>query len=349
MYYKKILLAATTILSTNAVFAAPTCNILDIAEIPEVNSTNGTFETGFIIKWANVDLEGETNFGGISAHLYLNGELFVNLEPNIGVGVEGVWFNTTLVDNQDGIQSMPIPTTVGTHDVMLEVETPNGIGTCSQQVTVRYDQSNPITTVGSYDIMQLGGNSAELSFPYQVDDYSGDLQIVQLIALEAPIGAVIPPMFVNFHDYGSAANSTDNSMTMTTAGDYILQVYAEDLNGEFHYSREITFNVEGIPPTPTPTPTPTPSPSPVPTPTATPNPTPTPTVTPIPTPTPLPCIQVTTFNYYHKTGGRATSSGNIWTPNYVANGSGDAMSGSTWGYNTLHRYYTNYWQIGGCP
>ncbi len=348
MHYKKLLLAATTILSTNAAFAAPTCDILDIAEIPEVNATSGEYETGFIIKWANVDLEGETNFGGISAHLYLNGELFVNPEPNIGVGIEGVWFNTTLIDNQDGIQSMPIPTTVGTHDVMLEVETPNGIGTCSRQVTVRYDESNPITTVGRYDIVQLGGNSAELSFPYQVDDYSGDLQIVQLIPIEAPIGAVIPPMFVNFHDYGSVANSTDNSMTMTTAGDYVLQVYAEDLNGEFHYSRELTFNVEGIPPTPTPepSPAPTPTPTPVVTPTATPTPTPTTT----PTPTPLPnCSQVTTFNYYHKTGGRATSSGNIWTPNYVANGSGDAMSGSTWGYNTLHSYYSNYWQIGSCP
>lgn len=249
MLHKKFILAAATLISANIAIAAPTCEITEVIEIPEVNSTNGQFDAGFIVNWANVDLEGVTNFGGVSAHLYLDGQLFVNDNPNIGVGVEGVWFNTTMrSDGQDGILSMPIPAAVGTHDLMLEVETPNGVGTCSTQVTVRYDQSNPITTVGTYRVDQLGNNSAELYFPYQTSDYSGDLEIVELYAVTAPAGAILPPMFVNFHSTGSAANSTDNSMTFTTPGDYVLQVYAEDSNGEYHYSRDITFNVEASSP-----------------------------------------------------------------------------------------------------
>lgn len=104
-------------------------------------------------------------------------------------------------------------------------------------------------------------------------------------------------------------------------------------------------------PTPTPTPTPTVTPTPTPTPTATPTPTPTPTATPTPTPTPTPppsCEEVTTFNYYHKTGGRAYSSGNPFSPNYFANGSDDPMPGSTWGSNTLHSDDGTYWELGGC-
>ncbi len=111
-----------------------------------------------------------------------------------------------------------------------------------------------------------------------------------------------------------------------------------------------------VPPTPTPVPTVTvpPTPTPVPTATVPPTPTPTPTLpptpTPTPTPTPLPnCNDVTAFNYYHKVGGRATSSGYYWSPNYVANGSGDSMPGSTWGLNTLHSYSGGYWSMGGCP
>lgn len=95
-------------------------------------------------------------------------------------------------------------------------------------------------------------------------------------------------------------------------------------------------------------PTPTPVPG---TPTPTPNPgTPTPTPNPAtPTPTPAPgCEEVTSANYYHKTGGRATSSGPYFSPAYKANGSNDAMPGSTWGNNTLHSSDGSYWKLGGC-
>ncbi|MFL0811220.1 MAG: hypothetical protein K6L76_12455 [Agarilytica sp.] len=40
------------------------------------------------------------------------------------------------------------------------------------------------------------------------------------------------------------ANGGTNVSTFWTAGDYVLQVYAEDVNGEFHYSRNIEFTVE---------------------------------------------------------------------------------------------------------
>ncbi len=88
------------------------------------------------------------------------------------------------------------------------------------------------------------------------------------------------------------------------------------------------------PPTSTPTPTPTP-----------------PTATPTPTPTPPPagdCEEVSAYNYYHKTGGRAYSTGSTWSPSYFANGSDDPMSGSTWGYSTLHSSDGSYWEVGGC-
>ncbi len=89
----------------------------------------------------------------------------------------------------------------------------------------------------------------------------------------------------------------------------------------------------------------------------TPTSTPVPTATPVPggsTPTPTPtaspgCDDVTAYNYYHKTGGRATSSGSAMSPNYVANGSGDAMAGSTWGNTTLYSYNGSYWSVGSCP
>lgn len=105
-------------------------------------------------------------------------------------------------------------------------------------------------------------------------------------------------------------------------------------------------------PTPTPTITPiiTPWPgSPTPTPVVTPTPTPTPVITPTPTPVPDTCDDVTAYNYYHKTAGRATSSGSYWSPGYVANGSGDAMAGSTWGNTTLKSSDGSYWSVGSCP
>ncbi len=101
--------------------------------------------------------------------------------------------------------------------------------------------------------------------------------------------------------------------------------------------------------TPTVTPTATPTPGPV-TPTPTPGPgTPTPSPLP-PTPTPAPsCDDVSAFNYYHKVAGRATSSGNFWLPNYAANGSNDAMQGSTWGLTSLYSFNGSYWSVGSCP
>lgn len=102
------------------------------------------------------------------------------------------------------------------------------------------------------------------------------------------------------------------------------------------------------------TPTQTPTPTIIPTPTITPTitPTPTPTITPTPTPPPN-CDDVTTFNYYHESAGRATSTseGAWWTRSYIytANGSGDSMPGSRWSNNTLRSSNGNYWEIGSCP
>ncbi|XOV80343.1 MAG: alpha/beta hydrolase family esterase [Aestuariibacter sp.] len=61
------------------------------------------------------------------------------------------------------------------------------------------------------------------------------------------------------------------------------------------------------------------------------------------------CQQVSTYNYYHKTGGRAYSTGNPYSPNYFANGSDDPMSGSTWGFSTLHSDDNTTWYVGSCP
>lgn len=61
------------------------------------------------------------------------------------------------------------------------------------------------------------------------------------------------------------------------------------------------------------------------------------------------CDQAATYNYYHKTAGRAYSTGNPMTPDYFASGSGDAMPGSTWGLNTLHSDDGTTWQLGECP
>ncbi|WP_040523002.1 extracellular catalytic domain type 1 short-chain-length polyhydroxyalkanoate depolymerase, partial [Aliiglaciecola lipolytica] len=61
------------------------------------------------------------------------------------------------------------------------------------------------------------------------------------------------------------------------------------------------------------------------------------------------CEQFTTYNYYHKTAGRAYSSGNPYSPNYFAQGSDDAMAGSTWGNTTLHSSDAQTWSVGSCP
>ncbi|WP_250460002.1 extracellular catalytic domain type 1 short-chain-length polyhydroxyalkanoate depolymerase [Microbulbifer litoralis] len=61
------------------------------------------------------------------------------------------------------------------------------------------------------------------------------------------------------------------------------------------------------------------------------------------------CDQASAYNYYHKTAGRAYSTGNPLAPDYFASGSDDAMPGSTWGLNTLHSDDGNSWQLGNCP
>ncbi len=125
-------------------------------------------------------------------------------------------------------------------------------------------------------------------------------------------------------------------------------------NGSWTDVNPNTPTATPVPGTPTPVPTPTLTPAPG-TPTPTPAPTPSPTQTPVasplpPTPTPEPvgCEEFTTYNYYHKAGGRATSSGSYWSPGYKANGSNDDMPGSTWGSNTLHSSDGSYWALGGC-
>jgi poly(hydroxyalkanoate) depolymerase family esterase len=61
------------------------------------------------------------------------------------------------------------------------------------------------------------------------------------------------------------------------------------------------------------------------------------------------CVEYSTYNYYHKTAGRAYSSGSPYAPNYFAQGSDEAMSGSTYGLNTLHSTDNIIWILGNCP
>lgn len=61
------------------------------------------------------------------------------------------------------------------------------------------------------------------------------------------------------------------------------------------------------------------------------------------------CVEHATFNYYHKTAGRAYSTGNPLAPDYFANGTDAAMAGSTWGSNTLHSTDDTNWSLGSCP
>lgn len=60
------------------------------------------------------------------------------------------------------------------------------------------------------------------------------------------------------------------------------------------------------------------------------------------------CEEFTTFNYYHKTAGRAYSTGNPLAPDYFANGSDNSMAGSTWGNTTLHSTDGSTWEVGSC-
>ncbi|MEP1743207.1 MAG: PHB depolymerase family esterase [Kangiellaceae bacterium] len=61
------------------------------------------------------------------------------------------------------------------------------------------------------------------------------------------------------------------------------------------------------------------------------------------------CEEFTTFNYYHKTAGRAYSIG-FFSPDYYAEGSDDPMAGSTWGSTTLSSSDGGVnWNVGSCP
>ncbi len=60
------------------------------------------------------------------------------------------------------------------------------------------------------------------------------------------------------------------------------------------------------------------------------------------------CEEFTTFNYYHKTAGRAYSIG-FFSPDYYAEGSDDPMAGSTWGSTTLSSSDGGLnWNVGSC-
>lgn len=146
-----------------------------------------------------------------------------------------------------------------------------------------------------------------------------------------------------------------------SVSDYISVGQANGFLNEFPMWQrpDGTWSLEQVCGGPTDSPTPTPTPlvatpivtvTPIPTPIITPTPfiTPTPEVTPTPTTLPS-CEEFTAYNYYHKTGGRATSTGSYWSPSYVANGSGDAMPGSTWGTTTLYSGDGTYWSLGSCP
>lgn len=61
------------------------------------------------------------------------------------------------------------------------------------------------------------------------------------------------------------------------------------------------------------------------------------------------CEQFTTYNYYHKTAGRAYSSGNPYAPSYFAQGSDEALTGSTWGNTSLYSIDAQNWHLGSCP
>ncbi|MDP4537056.1 PHB depolymerase family esterase [Alkalimonas collagenimarina] len=67
-----------------------------------------------------------------------------------------------------------------------------------------------------------------------------------------------------------------------------------------------------------------------------------------PPPAPTDCVAYTTNNYSHKVAGRAYSTGNIYFPDYFANGSNATMAGSTWGVTTLSSDDGSFWQLGAC-
>jgi len=64
---------------------------------------------------------------------------------------------------------------------------------------------------------------------------------------------------------------------------------------------------------------------------------------------PADCAEFSTANYYHKVAGRAFSTGSFFAPSYFAQGSNDALSGSTWGVSRLYSTDGENWQLGQCP
>jgi len=61
------------------------------------------------------------------------------------------------------------------------------------------------------------------------------------------------------------------------------------------------------------------------------------------------CEEFSSFNYYHKTAGRAYSTG-VFLPAYFAQGSDESMAGSTWGTTILNSSDGgSNWSIGNCP
>lgn len=70
---------------------------------------------------------------------------------------------------------------------------------------------------------------------------------------------------------------------------------------------------------------------------------------PDPGPEPDPqCEQFTTLNYLHRFAGRAYSTGSFWAPDYFAEGSNDALPGSTYGNTTLSSIDGQIWSLGAC-
>ncbi|MFL0795898.1 MAG: PHB depolymerase family esterase [Cellvibrionaceae bacterium] len=61
------------------------------------------------------------------------------------------------------------------------------------------------------------------------------------------------------------------------------------------------------------------------------------------------CEEFSTYNYYHKTAGRAYSTGSTFSPDYFAEGSDESMNGSTWGTTVLHSTDGSVWHVGNCP
>ncbi|MFT6897615.1 MAG: poly(3-hydroxybutyrate) depolymerase [Paraglaciecola sp.] len=61
------------------------------------------------------------------------------------------------------------------------------------------------------------------------------------------------------------------------------------------------------------------------------------------------CNDFTSSNYSHKVAGRAFSTGNPYAPDYFAQGTNTALSGSTWGSHTLNSTDNSNWSLGSCP